>query len=96
MAGHKTKKNMKTKTIAVSQIEIPLDVMTEAAGILSENEIVNRIIAGDEEENTVTVEVQFDSRDKEEREAVEQLEELIDSYHGYGGEEEEENEEEEN
>lgn len=80
---------MKTKTIEVCQLDVPLDVMAEVANILGEHEIINCIQSGDEDEDTITIEVEYDRRDIEEKEAVEEIENIIDSYHGFDSDEDE-------
>ncbi len=78
------------KTLVVDEIEVPVDVIVEVSTLLKENNITNELRGGNEDEGTVTVQIQYDRRDTDEKEAVMQIEEVINEYHGYSGEEESE------
>jgi hypothetical protein len=67
---------MKSK-IYVQELIIPSDAMLEVATILVDNELTNEIIGSDEENETVTVEVQYE---KEERDAVQEILDVVESY----------------
>ena len=78
--------------IYVQELIIPTDAMPEVATILADNELTNEIIGSDEENETVTVEVQYE---KEERDAVQEILDLVESYEEAAEEEDDEDEEEE-
>ena len=78
------------KTLTVDEIEVPSDVIVEVSTLLNANGITNELRGGNEEEGTVTVQIQYDRKDADEKEVVMQIEEIISDYHGYDGEEESE------
>lgn len=75
------------KTLTVDEIEVPVDVIVEVSNLLNEKGITNELRGGNEEEATVTVQIQYDRKDADEKEAVMQIEEMISEYHGYSDEE---------
>lgn len=78
------------KTLTVDEIEVPVDVIVEVSNLLNEHGITNELRGGNEEEATVTVQIQYDRKDADEKEAVMQIEEMINEYHGYSDKEESE------
>jgi hypothetical protein len=78
--------------IYVQELIIPSDAMPEVATILADNELTNEIIGSDEENETVTVEVQYE---KEERDTVQEILDLVESYEDAAEEGDNEDEEEE-
>ena len=74
-----------SKTIFTKkEIEVPAGILIKVAELLLENDISNEIIATDEEEDTLTLEVSYS---KEERDIIHEAEDLISDF------EDEENEE---
>ncbi|MBN8852768.1 MAG: hypothetical protein BGO55_03345 [Sphingobacteriales bacterium 50-39] len=82
---------MKTK-IYVQELIIPSDAMPEVATILVNNELTNEIIGSDEENETITLEVQYE---KEERDAFQEILDVVESYEDAEEEEGDDEEEEE-
>ncbi|MBI2268785.1 MAG: hypothetical protein HYU69_00335 [Bacteroidetes bacterium] len=78
------------KTLTVDEIEVPVDVIVEVSNLLNEHGITNELRGGNEEEETVTIQIQYDRKDVDEKEAVMQIEEMISDYHGYDDEKENE------
>ncbi len=72
------------KTVTTKQLEVPVGVLIEVADLLIENEITHQMVETDEDNGTITIEVEYD---RDERDTIHEAEDLIDDY--------EENEEEE-
>ena len=75
---------MSKTIITKKEIQVPAGVLIKVAELLLENDISNEIIATDEDEDTLTLEVSYS---KEERDIIHEAEDLISEF------EEEENEE---
>lgn len=73
------------KTVTTKQLEVPVGVLIEVADLLIENEITHQMVATDEDNGTITIEVEYD---RDERDTIHEAEDLIDDYE----ENEEENE----
>lgn len=78
---------MPSKTITEKELEVPVAIIAEVANLLCSQQIIPEIIEADEENEIITLSVQFT---KEERDTIHQAEDLIADYHDDDDEEEEE------
>ncbi|PQJ09756.1 hypothetical protein CJD36_017670 [Flavipsychrobacter stenotrophus] len=65
------------KTITTKQLEVPMDALIAVADLLIENEIPHVIVATDEENDMLTVEVEYD---KDQREVIHEIDDIIDDH----------------
>ena len=65
------------KTVTTKQLEVPVGALIEVADLLIENEITHQMIATDEDNETITIEVEYD---REERDTIHEIENAIDDY----------------
>lgn len=65
------------KTITTKQLEVPIDALIAVADLLIENEIPHVIVATDEENDMLTVEVEYD---KDKREVIHEIDDIIDDH----------------
>jgi len=72
----KNLKQMK-KTVTTKQLEVPVGALIEVADLLIENEITHQMVATDEDNDTVTIEVEYD---RDERDTIHEVEDAIDDY----------------
>ena len=63
------------RTITTKEFEMPVSALIEVADILIENELHHNIIATDEENESVTIEIEYE---KEDRDAIHQIQDIID------------------
>ena len=68
---------MSKTIITKKEIVVPAGVLVKVAELLLENDISNEIIATDEEEDTLTIEVSYS---KEERDIIHEAEDLISEF----------------
>ena len=62
------------RTITTKEFEMPVSALIEVADILIENELHHNIIATDEENESVTIEIEYE---KEDRDAIHQIQDII-------------------
>ena len=67
------------KTVTTKQLEVPVGVLMEVADLLIENEITHQMVATDEDNDTITIEVEYD---RDERDTIHEVENAIDDYEG--------------
>jgi ribosomal protein S8 len=79
------------KVIMSKEMEVPISAMIEVTDLLIENEISHSLVATDEDEDTITIELQYD---KDEREIIHEIEDVIEDHMGEDDDSEEEEEEE--
>jgi len=72
----KNLKQMK-KTVTTKQLEVPVGALIEVADLLIENEITHQMVATDEDNDTVTIEVEYD---RDDRDTIHEVEDAIDDY----------------
>lgn len=65
------------KTVTTKQLEVPVGALIEVADLLIENEITHQMVATDEDNDTVTIEVEYD---RDERDTIHEIENAIDDY----------------
>ena len=65
------------KTVTTKQLEVPVGALIEVADLLIENEITHQMVATDEDNDTVTIEVEYD---RDERDTIHEVEDAIDDY----------------
>ncbi len=80
------------KTVTTKQLEVPVGALMEVADLLIENEITHQMVATDEDNDTITIEVEYD---RDERDTIHEVEDAIDDYEGDDEEEDADSEEEE-
>lgn len=78
---------MSLKTIIEKELEVPAAIITEVANLLCSHEMVPEIISADEEEEKITLSVQFT---KEQRDTIHEAEDLIEDYYDEDDDEDEE------
>lgn len=81
---------MSTTIITKKELIIPAGVIAQVSDVIIENEITHTIIGADTEEDTVTLEVQFD-----ERELIHEIEDIVADYEEQDDEEQDDEEENE-
>jgi hypothetical protein len=69
------------------EMEVPADVLAEVSALLLAADITPVITGADEENNTVTLTVEYD---KEQKDAIHEAEEVIENYYDDDGDGEEE------
>ena len=79
---------MSKTTITQEELEVPLGALIEVAAILIENGISNEIIDTDEDEDSITLEVNYS---KDEREIIHQVKNIISDYEEDDDDDEEQN-----
>ena len=67
------------KTVTTKQLEVPVGALMEVADLLIENEITHQMVATDEDNETITIEVEYD---RDERDTIHEVEDAIDDYEG--------------
>jgi hypothetical protein len=82
------------KTIRVKEFEVPVGVMGDVAGIITDNELENTITGVDEDGDFVYVEVRYEKGVEEEQEAIHEIQDVIDNYEEDDDVEEDEEEKE--
>lgn len=65
---------MSKTTITQEELAVPLNAIIEVVGLLLENDISNEIIETDEDEETLTLEINYS---KDEREIIHQIKDII-------------------
>ena len=65
---------MSKTTITQEELVVPLNAIIEVVGLLIENELSFEIIETDEDEETITIEVDYN---KDEREIIHQVKDII-------------------
>ena len=80
---------MSKTTITKQEITVPTNALIDVADILIEEDIYHRFTATDEDEDTITFEIEYE---KEQREAVHAIEDMISDYEEDGQEDENEKE----
>lgn len=80
------------KTITTKELEIPIALMTEIVEMIVDNSISHVLIGADTEEDTITIEVDYE---REERAIIHAIEDLIEDYQENMDDEMEEDEENE-
>lgn len=78
------------KTIKVKEFEVPVGVMGDVAGIITDNELENTITGVDEDGEIVFVEVRYEKGVEEEQAAIHEIQDAIDNYDDDEEEEEKE------
>ena len=78
------------KTIKIKEFEVPVNVMSEVAQIITDNELENSITGVDEEGKIIFVEVRYEKGIEDEQAAVHEIQDVIEDY------EEDEDDKEEN
>ena len=68
---------MSKTTITQEELVVPLNAIIEVVGLLIENELSFEIIETDEDEETITIEVDYN---KDEREIIHQVKDIIADY----------------
>ena len=68
------------KTIKVKELEVPEGVITEVAEILGYNEIKNRILGLDEDQDNILIEIEYDKDDEDVRQTVHDIDDVINDY----------------
>jgi len=63
--------------IFVREINVPTDAVAEVATVLTDNDITNSIVGSDEDEEMITLEVQYD---KDEKDAIKEILDIIKEY----------------
>jgi sulfur carrier protein ThiS len=79
------------KTVTTKQLEVPVGALMEVADLLIENEITHQMVATDEDNDTITIEVEYD---RDDRDTIHEVEDAIDDYEGDEEEEDADREEE--
>ena len=79
------------KTVTTKQLEVPVGALMEVADLLIENEITHQMVATDGDNDTITIEVEYD---RDERDTIHEVEDAIDDYEGDDEEEDADSEEE--
>ena len=79
------------KTVTTKQLEVPVGALMEVADLLIENEITHQMVATDEDNDTITIEVEYD---RDDRDTIHEVEDAIDDYEGDDEEEDADSEEE--
>jgi hypothetical protein len=77
------------------ELHVPADAMMEVASVLREHELTATITGSDDEDDTITLEVQYEKAD---RAAIHEIEDLIEEHtedSDYDDEEEEEDDDDE-
>ena len=76
-------------TIKVKEFEVPVGVMGEVAGIITDNELENTITGVDEDGEIVFIEVRYEKGVEEEQAAIHEIQDANDNYEDDDDEEEE-------
>lgn len=80
------------KTITTREFEVPMNALIAVAGLLVEHELPHHISGTDEENDIITIEVEYG---KEEREVIHEIEDIIDDHSEDDEEEDEDDDDEE-
>ncbi len=83
---------MATTTITRKEITVPADLIVEVSAVIEANTLHAEIIGSDEDEDTVTLEVEYS---REERSVVREIENLISDHEEDGDDDEDDDEEDE-
>lgn len=68
---------MSTTIIKRKEIAVPAKLIVEVAGILDEHDLNTTLVGSDEDDDTVTLKIEYS---KEERDAIHEIEDLITDY----------------
>ena len=85
---YKLIKSFKMKKIFIRELHVPTDAIAEVATVLTEKELTNRITDSDEDEEMITLEVEYE---KDEKEAIREIIEIINQYDSNANSDEAEN-----
>lgn len=80
------------KTITTREFEVPMEALMEVADLLIEHELPHHISATDEENDMITISVEYE---KDDREVIHEIEDIIDDYSDEDDDDDEEDEDEE-
>ena len=82
-----------TTVILKASLAVPSSVIVDVASVLLEHDLQHQIVETDDEEDTITLELEYE---REQRDVIHQIEDLINDYEeGEDDDEEEEDEKDE-
>lgn len=71
------------RTNRVKELEVPIHVMAVVSEIIAENQLVHRLAGGDDEEELVFVDVEYDRTNEKHQEAMKEIEGYIGKFEEY-------------
>jgi hypothetical protein len=77
------------RILTTKELEVPVSAMIQVADLLIENEISHVLVATDEDNDTVTIEVEYGTND---RETIHTIEDVVDDHTAESADDEEDEE----